>query len=1045
MADTKISLLPAATLPVSGTERAAVVQGGQTVGVPLNKMNVMDTFTVSGSKEVGTPAPFDSMLVTADVNYGLTVSGLQLFTSRHGVNARGEIDVVDDGGILAKAVSGEMDLRVRMADPQYVEAYGGFFRVARNFKDGTDIGNTNIYAYGLAAVVQQDSENTSRIEEVSSVLALKKLENGTYGYAAAVNAQAQVGNATGRNVTVDTLVQTVGSTNYQVGLAGNTTTIGTFVQLDLPKPTYAGTVNITNRFGVRQLDDLATNVFAGAINANNGLAVTGALTVGGASVFSTASISSQSEAEAGTSNTVVMTPLRVAQAIAALAPGGGGSSPPYAISDITGLQTALDSKAAVSHTHVIGDVTGLQTALDGKAAVSHTHTIANVTGLQTALDGKYSSADLASQAEAEAGTSNTKLMTPLRTAEAIAALAGGGGSADGTPNSFVEVGGLSNYEISANNMIRRTGGFGDTLGFVVGEEAAPAMVVSCTLPSNVPAGGARMYIGLATVDESDAAADSSTFRAGFYLDNTGSRLWARANGTSNLAILQEPPVPGSRLTVMHTGSRYIWSINGIEVHNAPVQSADQGVPVRFKYLAQSPFASGDVASSSIGGFKVGYFPISASNLWGDIDGDGRPADSATANFPLTANSGCVVVANNLRMTVHNITADTYAYSEKLTGGVRARATVNEASGNQYIRLVRTSDSAVAEAQYQIGNNRILCVVPDGGSAQINGLTPAAGDTFGVIYDGAFYHFLYNGAIEASVAATDGDAEHEARYLIQYNNNAANEIFNLTGIETMPFAIDNTRSITGPSSINFPYTNSGVVKSGKTGARGAFQLVSANGSAVTSGVTWSLTVVSGAYAGAAPTISGTGAGQITFGSAALTPGRIRVTATLAGRKYVKEIDVTVTQDAYETANNGATVVTGNSNASSNSATWVEAYSGTVSTGAGVTSVSLKAINHLIEGDTPWTTGQNGTFQYIWQRETSVGSGTWTAVGSAVSNTVSPETFDEGGYPSSKMGLITNTQTDTGLTGSTEYSYRLMFRRSAGTIAASVAGSVQMSGA
>jgi hypothetical protein len=44
-----------------------------------------------------------------------------------------------------------------------------------------------------------------------------------------------------------------------------------------------------------------------------------------------------------------------------------------------------------SHTHVIADVTGLQTALDGKAASSHTHTIANVTGLQTALDSKQAS------------------------------------------------------------------------------------------------------------------------------------------------------------------------------------------------------------------------------------------------------------------------------------------------------------------------------------------------------------------------------------------------------------------------------------------------------------------------------------------------------------------------------------------------------------------------------------------------------------------------------------------------------------------------------
>lgn len=60
----------------------------------------------------------------------------------------------------------------------------------------------------------------------------------------------------------------------------------------------------------------------------------------------------------------------------------------HAISDVTGLQTALDGKAATSHTHAIADVTGLQTALDGKAATSHSHSISDVTGLQTALDAK---------------------------------------------------------------------------------------------------------------------------------------------------------------------------------------------------------------------------------------------------------------------------------------------------------------------------------------------------------------------------------------------------------------------------------------------------------------------------------------------------------------------------------------------------------------------------------------------------------------------------------------------------------------------------------
>ena len=60
----------------------------------------------------------------------------------------------------------------------------------------------------------------------------------------------------------------------------------------------------------------------------------------------------------------------------------------------TAQQTALDGKAAASHSHVISDVTGLQDALDAKAATSHTHSTADVTGLDTALADKLEADDL---------------------------------------------------------------------------------------------------------------------------------------------------------------------------------------------------------------------------------------------------------------------------------------------------------------------------------------------------------------------------------------------------------------------------------------------------------------------------------------------------------------------------------------------------------------------------------------------------------------------------------------------------------------------------
>lgn len=90
--------------------------------------------------------------------------------------------------------------------------------------------------------------------------------------------------------------------------------------------------------------------------------------------------------------------------VAALQTGKANVSHTHPISDVTGLQTALDGKAALSHSHAISDVTGLQTALDGKAALSHSHAISDVTGLQTALDGKASTSHVHSAADITSGT-----------------------------------------------------------------------------------------------------------------------------------------------------------------------------------------------------------------------------------------------------------------------------------------------------------------------------------------------------------------------------------------------------------------------------------------------------------------------------------------------------------------------------------------------------------------------------------------------------------------------------------------------------------------
>jgi hypothetical protein len=78
----------------------------------------------------------------------------------------------------------------------------------------------------------------------------------------------------------------------------------------------------------------------------------------------------------------------LAEALADLAElinGSGGGSGPFDISDVTGLQDAIDAKAATSHSHAVADVTTLPEIIQGletgKAEVSHTHVPGDISGL----------------------------------------------------------------------------------------------------------------------------------------------------------------------------------------------------------------------------------------------------------------------------------------------------------------------------------------------------------------------------------------------------------------------------------------------------------------------------------------------------------------------------------------------------------------------------------------------------------------------------------------------------------------------------------------
>jgi len=90
----------------------------------------------------------------------------------------------------------------------------------------------------------------------------------------------------------------------------------------------------------------------------------------------------------------------------------------------------------ISTSGVYDDLTGLPTL--GTAAATDATDYATAAQGATA-DTAYQSSDLASQVQAEAGTDNTTLMTPLRTAEAIAALVSSDSVAALTPAATVNV------------------------------------------------------------------------------------------------------------------------------------------------------------------------------------------------------------------------------------------------------------------------------------------------------------------------------------------------------------------------------------------------------------------------------------------------------------------------------------------------------------------------------------------------------------------------------------------------------------------------------
>lgn len=193
----------------------------------------------------------------------------------------------------------------------------------------------------------------------------------------------------------------------------------------------------------------------------------------------------------------------------------GGSGGPIEISDVTGLTTALDGKAATAHSHAQSDVTGLVTALSGKASTVHTHSISDVTGLQTSLDTKVNSASLATVATS--GSYNDLLDRPTIPTVPVTSVSGKTGAVT-LVSADVGLGNVNNTSDANKPISTATQAALDTKASntsvtdvsnrVTAVEAMTPVVMLWNGTSYVEADSARIYVG---PSDPGAVADGSVW------------------------------------------------------------------------------------------------------------------------------------------------------------------------------------------------------------------------------------------------------------------------------------------------------------------------------------------------------------------------------------------------------------------------------------------------------------------------------------------------------------------------------------------------------
>ena len=241
------------------------------------------------------------------------------------------------------------------------------------------------------------------------------------------------------------------------------------------------------------------------------------------------------------------------------------------------------------------------------------------------------------------------------------------------------------------------------------------------------------------------------------------------------------------------------------------------------------------------------------------------------------------------------------------------------------------------------------------------------------------------------------------------------------------------NIGGPATITLNYASDGTLTS-PLPVTATFTLVPEGGDAFNSGVSWGVTVLSGEFDGAGPTIGGTGSGFLRINSGLASPtALLGVTARVDGRGY-PPFSVTVARSTAAPDSGGGGLTPNDSttalvtfNSGSFAAITREL---SITLPAGVTDATLTAAGIALELDSEAPVGSSAV-EIKWQRETA--PAVWTDVGAVATSSPNPFVFDEGGgFFSATSGQITCNRTETGMAAASAQKFRLVARVASGNV-------------